>query len=102
MSPLSNYILMFGRYEAACNYLNRYSPLTRSHFPRADDFMILDNRCAGIESHGRTDMARHAIKAASNFKLSRIGRFDDEMFFTMSDCVVIRQVEKLDAWVRHF
>ena len=64
--------------------------------------MVLNYNCAGVKSDGWADVTRDTIKTISNVKLVRNGSFDDEMFFTVRDCIVIRQIQKLDAWVRHF
>ncbi len=64
--------------------------------------MVLNDSCAGVKSNGRADVARDTEKAISDLELVCVGGFDDEMFFTVSERVVIGQIQKLDAWVRHF
>ena len=64
--------------------------------------MVLDDSCAGVESDRRTNVPWDTIEAVSDLKLVRFRSFDDKMFFTVSERGVIREIEKLHAWVWHF
>ena len=71
------------------NYLNGYPPLTGSNLPRTDNFMVIDNSCAGVKGDSWANVPRDAIEAISDLKFVCVRRFDDEMLFAVRECIII-------------